>query len=100
MKVAVFGSRGRMGAEVCRAVEAADDLTLVAAVDVGDDRAPVEAADIRTGAGLVLAGLVGQGATTVYEIHHIERGYAGFVPSLRGLGADVEAVEMPSPFDS
>lgn len=38
MKVAVFGSRGRMGAEVCRAVTAADGLDLVAAVDVGDDR--------------------------------------------------------------
>lgn len=35
-KVAVFGARGRMGAEVCRAVEAADDLTLIAAIDVGD----------------------------------------------------------------
>ena len=46
MKVAVFGSRGRMGAEVCRAVEAADGLDLVAAVDVGDDRAPVEAAEV------------------------------------------------------
>ena len=32
-----------MGAEVCRAVEAADGLELVAAVDVGDDRSPVEA---------------------------------------------------------
>jgi 4-hydroxy-tetrahydrodipicolinate reductase len=34
-----------MGAEVCRAVEAADDLTLVAALDLGDDRAPAEGAD-------------------------------------------------------
>ena len=46
MKVAVFGSRGRMGAEVCRAVEAADGLDLVAAVDAGDDRTPVEAAEV------------------------------------------------------
>ena len=44
IKVAVFGARGRMGAEVCRAVEAADGLELVAALDVGDDRAPAEAA--------------------------------------------------------
>lgn len=36
VRVAVIGARGRMGAEVCRAVEAADDLSLVAAVDVED----------------------------------------------------------------
>jgi 4-hydroxy-tetrahydrodipicolinate reductase len=35
-----------MGAEVCRAVEAADDLELVAAIDADDDRAPAEAADV------------------------------------------------------
>ena len=35
--VGVIGSRGRMGSEVCRAVDAADDLTLVADVDVDDD---------------------------------------------------------------
>ena len=34
--VAVLGARGRMGSEVVRAVEAADDLRLVAALDVGD----------------------------------------------------------------
>jgi 4-hydroxy-tetrahydrodipicolinate reductase len=45
-KVAVFGARGRMGAEVCRAVEAAAGLQLVAAVDVGDDREPAGQADV------------------------------------------------------
>ena len=45
-RVAVFGARGRMGAEVCRAVEAAEDLQLVAAVDAGEDRAGAEAADV------------------------------------------------------
>ncbi len=45
-RVAVFGARGKMGAEVCRAVEAADDLELVAAVDAGDDRAVAEAAEV------------------------------------------------------
>ncbi len=33
MRVAVVGAAGRMGSEVCRAVTAADDLELVAAVD-------------------------------------------------------------------
>jgi 4-hydroxy-tetrahydrodipicolinate reductase len=36
MKVAVLGARGKVGAEVCRAVQAADDMELVAAVDVDD----------------------------------------------------------------
>jgi len=54
--------------------------------------APVEAADIRAGAGLVLAGLVAEGMTTVYEPHHIDRGYEGFVADLVRLGADVTRV--------
>ncbi len=37
IKVGVVGARGRMGLEVCRAVESAEDLALVGAVDVGDD---------------------------------------------------------------
>lgn len=57
--------------------------------------APVEATDIRAGAGLVLAGLVADGLTTVSEIHHIDRGYAGFVEQLSSLGADV--VREPDP---
>ena len=36
MKVAVLGAAGRMGAEACRAVEAADDLELVARVGSAD----------------------------------------------------------------
>ena len=45
-RVGVFGSRGRMGAEVCRAVERSPDLELVAAIDLGDDRTPAEAAQV------------------------------------------------------
>ena len=44
--VAVLGAQGRMGSEVCRAVEAADDMRLVAALDVGDDREPLRAAQV------------------------------------------------------
>jgi 4-hydroxy-tetrahydrodipicolinate reductase len=36
ISVGVIGAAGRMGGEVCRAVEAAGDLELVAAVDVDD----------------------------------------------------------------
>jgi 4-hydroxy-tetrahydrodipicolinate reductase len=46
MRVAVFGAKGRMGEEVCRAVETAADLELVAGIDAGDDRSPAKAADV------------------------------------------------------
>jgi 4-hydroxy-tetrahydrodipicolinate reductase len=46
VEVGVLGARGRVGAEVCRAVEAAPDTALVARVDVGDDLAALTAADV------------------------------------------------------
>ncbi len=36
VKVGVLGARGKVGREVCKAVEAAEDMELVAAVDAGD----------------------------------------------------------------
>jgi 4-hydroxy-tetrahydrodipicolinate reductase len=36
VRVGVLGARGRMGIEVCKAVDAADDLELVAMIDQGD----------------------------------------------------------------
>ncbi|MBW3551798.1 MAG: 4-hydroxy-tetrahydrodipicolinate reductase, partial [Proteobacteria bacterium] len=38
IRVAVFGARGRVGSQVVRAVEAADDLVLAGAFDIGDER--------------------------------------------------------------
>ncbi|MEY2709626.1 MAG: hypothetical protein RL031_499 [Actinomycetota bacterium] len=51
--------------------------------------APVEATDIRAGAGLVLAALVSDGETTVDGAFHIDRGYPNFAQDLRALGANV-----------
>lgn len=51
--------------------------------------APVEATDIRAGAGLVLAALVAQGVTTVDGAFHIDRGYPDFAEQLCALGAKV-----------
>ena len=57
--------------------------------------APVRAHDIRAGAALVLAGLAADGVTEVGEVHHIDRGYEGFVDDLVGLGADVRREPGP-----
>ncbi len=46
LRVAVLGAKGRMGAEVCRVVEAADDLELVAALDASDDLTAAIGADV------------------------------------------------------
>jgi UDP-N-acetylglucosamine 1-carboxyvinyltransferase len=51
--------------------------------------APVEATDIRAGAGLVLAALVSDGETTVDGAFHIDRGYPNFAEQLVELGARV-----------
>ncbi len=51
--------------------------------------APVEATDIRAGAGLVLAALVSEGETTVDGAFHIDRGYPNFAEQLVALGAEV-----------
>ncbi|MEJ2889909.1 4-hydroxy-tetrahydrodipicolinate reductase [Actinomycetospora aeridis] len=44
--VGVLGAHGRMGSEACAAVEGAEDLELVASVDIGDDREALRAADV------------------------------------------------------
>lgn len=46
IRVGVFGVKGRMGSEVCRAVEGAEDLELVGGVDAGQDRSVLEGADV------------------------------------------------------
>lgn len=51
--------------------------------------APVSSTDLRAGAALVLAGIVAEGYTTVYDIEHIDRGYEDYVGKLTSLGADV-----------
>jgi UDP-N-acetylglucosamine 1-carboxyvinyltransferase len=51
--------------------------------------APVEATDIRAGAGLVLAALVAEGVSTVDGAFHIDRGYPHFAEDLVRLGARV-----------
>jgi UDP-N-acetylglucosamine 1-carboxyvinyltransferase len=51
--------------------------------------APVEAHDIRAGAGLILAALVSEGESTIEQAFNVDRGYPNFAQQLQSLGAKV-----------
>lgn len=53
----------------------------------------VKMTDLRAGAALVLAGLIAQGETTIYGLHHLKRGYDGLSEKLKKLGADIQELE-------
>ena len=53
----------------------------------------LDSRDIRSGMALVAAALAADGESTVLDIETVERGYAGLVPRLKALGADVEKIE-------
>ncbi len=49
----------------------------------------VRATDLRAGATLILAGLIADGITEVYDPYHIDRGYVDIVENLKKLGAKI-----------
>ncbi len=79
----------RMGADIT--IE--DHHAIIRGVDVLQG-APVSSTDLRAGAALVLAGIVAEGQTLVYEVQHIDRGYECYCEKLRALGADVERCKV------
>jgi len=50
----------------------------------------IKALDIRSGATLILAGLIAKGQTLIQDISQIERGYEKLDEKLRKLGAQIE----------
>ncbi len=54
--------------------------------------ADVKATDLRAGAALVLAALVAEDATTIHEIHHIDRGYNDLETKLKKLGIHISRI--------
>ncbi|MDO4282786.1 MAG: UDP-N-acetylglucosamine 1-carboxyvinyltransferase [Clostridia bacterium] len=55
--------------------------------------APVHSHDLRAGAAMIIAGLVAEGNTEVYDIHHILRGYEDITAKFANLGANIEYVK-------
>lgn len=84
IKVGVLGAHGKMGSEVVKAVEAAEDLELVAALGSGDDLADLGGAEVVvefTRPDVVMANLeavIGQGRSVVV-------GTTGFTAERLGL---------------
>lgn len=54
--------------------------------------APIRAHDLRAGAAMIIAGLVAEGNTEVYDIYHILRGYEDITSKFAALGANIEYV--------
>ena len=52
--------------------------------------ANVTAPDLRSGAGLIIAGICAEGYTTINDIYHIDRGYLKIENDLNLLGADIK----------
>ena len=53
----------------------------------------VVASDLRAGACLVIAGLMAEGTTTIYNVEYILRGYDHIIEKLTALGAEIQTVE-------
>lgn len=49
----------------------------------------VRATDLRSGASLILAGLIADGYTTIRDVYHIDRGYVNIEEKFRGIGANI-----------
>ena len=54
--------------------------------------APVYATDLRAGAALIIAGIIADGTTELYNLTHIDRGYEKIEEKFRGLGANIVRV--------
>lgn len=55
--------------------------------------APVYASDLRAGAALIIAGIIANGTTQLYNLEHIDRGYECIEDAFRNLGANIKRVK-------
>lgn len=56
--------------------------------------AKVNATDLRAGAALMIAGIIADGDTTIYNIEHVDRGYENIEEKFIKLGADIKRIEQ------
>ena len=53
---------------------------------------PVYSSDLRAGAALIIAGIIAEGTTEIYNLEHIDRGYENIEGKFRSLGAIIKRV--------
>ena len=53
---------------------------------------PVYSTDLRAGAALIIAGIIAEGTTEIYNLEHIDRGYENIEEKFRNLGANIQRV--------
>jgi UDP-N-acetylglucosamine 1-carboxyvinyltransferase len=82
------GELNRMGANV----QVQNDIAVVTGVERLSG-ASVKAYDLRAGAAMVLAALMAEGESQVFNLNHIDRGYEAFHTKLANLGASI--IRMP-----
>ena len=54
---------------------------------------PVYSSDLRAGAALIIAGIIAEGTTEIYNLEHIDRGYENIEKKFRNLGANINRVK-------
>ncbi|MBA2446274.1 MAG: 4-hydroxy-tetrahydrodipicolinate reductase [Nocardioidaceae bacterium] len=102
IRVGVIGAQGKMGAQTCRAVEAADDLELTAQVDVGDDLATLAGAHVAvdfTHPGAVMdniAWCVSHGLSVVAGTSGFTEGRLATVESQLARAPEVGVIVVPN----
>lgn len=96
IKENIFGGRFTHAGELVRMgadISIADKIAVIRGVrELSGCR--VSAADLRSGAALVVAALGATDETTVCNVCYIDRGYEKFEHNLSMLGADIERIEV------
>ncbi len=54
--------------------------------------AEVKATDLRASAAMVLAGIIAEGETVIYDIYHLDRGYEHIDSKLKNIGAQLKRI--------
>ena len=90
----IFENRFKYVAELTRmgaSIKVEGNTAIVDGVE-GLTAAQISAPDLRAGAALVIAGLMAQGTTEIYNTHFIDRGYEHLETKLSRLGAKISRI--------